>query len=189
MSDIKSLILEKIKKFIEWNKENWSSGGKNRWKVIALWVVILVVFSGGNNNESKNSRALNNAPESAQSFSRENSQNNISNISWYEVDRIYNISSNTSELQKDEEWKKLKGKKVQWSGFVSEVSNGLFGGLSLQIKMNPSTLTSDLIIDLKRSEKEKASKLSKNMYVTFVGILDEWGSLLPISLKDGELLN
>lgn len=186
MSDIKSLILQKTKTFIEWNKKNWSAGGKNRWKVIGLWVVVLVVLSNGSKNESKDSQPLNNTSKVSQSFSRENLQDDIS---WYEVDRIYNISSNASELQKDKEWEKLKGKKVQWSGYVSEVSNGLLGGLTLQIKMNPSTFTSDLIIDLKSSEKEKASKLSKDMYVTFVGTLDRWGSLLPISLKDGELLN
>jgi hypothetical protein len=78
---------------------------------------------------------------------------------------------------------------VQWSGRISEISEGLFGGLTLQVKMNSSTLISDLVIKLRNSEKEKASKLSKNRFVEFRGTLDSWGSILPITLKDGELLD
>lgn len=77
---------------------------------------------------------------------------------------------------------------MRWNGWVSEVSDGLFG-LKIQVKMNPSTLTSDVLIELKKSEKQKALKLSKDMYVAFEGTLDSWGSILPITMEDGELLN
>jgi hypothetical protein len=36
-----SAINSQIKKFILWNKEKWSSGGKERWKVIFLWLFVI----------------------------------------------------------------------------------------------------------------------------------------------------
>lgn len=196
MSDIKTVVVDKMKFFIEWNKKNWNSGGKDRWKVIGLWVFVLAVLGSANKDESRNVQSESRKTEQSRYTSgsnsqdnRESSKNQISNIPWYEVDRIYNVKSNTTELQKDEEWKNLKGKRVQWSGYVSEISEGLFSSLTLQVKMNPSTFTSDVLIDLKRSEKEKVKKLSKDMYVTFTGTLDRWGSILPITMKDGELVN
>jgi hypothetical protein len=73
-------------------------------------------------------------------------------------------------------------------GEVSEVSNGLLNGLTLQVKMDQDTLTSDLVIRLKSSEKDKASRLSKGETVTFTGVLDDWGTILPITLKEGEII-
>ena len=108
-------------------------------------------------------------------------------ISWREVDSIYNLKSNNTDLQKDEEWKRFKGKRVAWSGVVSAVSDG-WTGLTLQVKMNPDTFTSDLLINLNKDEKSKAARLHKGDRVRFRGTLKSWGSLLPITLDDGEIL-
>ena len=108
-------------------------------------------------------------------------------ISWREVDSIYNLRSNNTDLQKDEEWKRFKGKRVIWSGIVSEISEG-WAGLTLQVKMNRSTLTSDLLIDLKPDQKAKAARLHQGERVRFSGMLDSWGSLMPITLTDGEII-
>lgn len=110
----------------------------------------------------------------------------ISDIRWSEIDAIYNLKSKYTDLQKDESWKQYKGKKVLWSGRVSSIAESL-GNLDLQVKMNPDTFTSDLIIELKDSEKSKALGLKVGDSVRFTGILDAWGTLLPITLKDGEI--
>ena len=36
---------DKIKIFVEWNKKNWNSGKKDKWKVIGVWILVFVVFS------------------------------------------------------------------------------------------------------------------------------------------------
>ena len=40
----KKKLKEKFEVFVEWNKKNWKAGGKDRWKVIGLWVVVLSVL-------------------------------------------------------------------------------------------------------------------------------------------------
>ncbi len=110
----------------------------------------------------------------------------ISSISWSELDAIYNLKSKNTDLQKNEAWSRYMGKKVSWSGTVSSVSDSL-GSLSLQVKMNPDTWTSDLHITLKDSQKSRALTLKKGDSVTFTGILHNWGSLMPITLRDGEI--
>jgi hypothetical protein len=110
----------------------------------------------------------------------------LSAIEWSSVDSIYNLKSKQTDLQKNERWKEFKGQKVRWTGKVSSVSES-FGSLSLQVKMNPDTLTSDLLITLKDSQRSSATRLSKGDSVTFTGILDSWGTLLPTTLKEGEI--
>jgi len=110
----------------------------------------------------------------------------ISKLEWEEIDKIYRAGSKVTNLQKDEQWKEFKGKRVKWTGKVSSVSDG-WSGLSLQVKMNKNTLTSDLIVKLRDSEKSKALKFSEGDLVTFLATLDSWGTILPISLEDGEI--
>jgi hypothetical protein len=112
----------------------------------------------------------------------------VSNISWREVDAIYNLRSKKTNLQKAEAWKQFKGKRVVWAGRVSAISEGWFGGVTLQVKMNRETFASDLLIRLPDSEKSKAMPLQKGDHVQFTGVLDDWGSLLPITLNDGEIM-
>ena len=107
-------------------------------------------------------------------------------ISWSEINSIYSLESRNTDLQKKEEWKRFKGKNVTWSGEVAAISDG-FGGLTLQIKMNRSSFLADLLIRLKRSERSKALRLHQGDSVTFSGKLDDWGTLMPITLDNGEL--
>lgn len=109
----------------------------------------------------------------------------ISNLTFDELDEIYSLSSKRTDLQKDEYWKGYKGQRVQWSGEVTDISKGFLGGLSLQIKMKPSTFVSDLIIELRKDQESKALKISQGDTITFTGTLNRWGSIMPISLNDG----
>ncbi len=118
----------------------------------------------------------------------ENTKDQITAITWDEVDRIYNVKSNSTDIQKEALWKDFKGKRVAWTGTVSEVSKGALSGLTLQIKMNPDTLTSDIILTLKKEEESEAINLTKDSKVSFVGTLNDYGgAVLPMSLKDGEI--
>ncbi len=108
----------------------------------------------------------------------------ISDIQWEEIDKIYNVKSDFTDLQKKESWKNYKGKKVRWTGSVSSISE-TFGTLTLQVKLNPSTFTSDVLVRLKESSRAEAIKLSEDDSVTFEGVLDSWGSILPVTLDHG----
>jgi hypothetical protein len=111
----------------------------------------------------------------------------ISDVTWEEIDNIYNMKSTFTELQKKEHWKNYKGKKVKWSGKVTSVGE-TFGTLSLQVKLNPGTLTSDVLVRLKEGARQDAIKLSEGDPVTFVGVLNDWGSLMPVTLDQGEIV-
>ncbi len=111
----------------------------------------------------------------------------ISDVTWEEIDAIYNLKSTYTELQKKEHWKNYEGKKVKWSGSVSSVGE-TFGTMSLQVKLNPSSFSSDVLVRLKPTEREKAVALREGNLVTFVGILDDWGTLMPVTLDQGVIV-
>jgi hypothetical protein len=111
----------------------------------------------------------------------------LSDVTWEEIDAIYNTKSKYTKLQKDEHWKNYKGKKVKWSGAVTSVGE-TFGTMYLQIKLNPDTFSSDVMVKLKPTERSKAINLSEDDIVRFVGILDDWGTLTPVTLDHGEIV-
>ncbi|MFK5922530.1 MAG: NINE protein [Verrucomicrobiota bacterium] len=108
----------------------------------------------------------------------------VSNITWREFDSIYNLQSDATDLQKESEWKKYKGKTIQWSGEVFDIGES-FGSLTLSIKMNSDTFTFDLLVFLRKEAKDDAISLRKGDPVTFQADLDSWGGLLPTNLKNG----
>ena len=111
----------------------------------------------------------------------------VSETQWSEVDAIYRLGSGYSDLQKNEAWKKYKGQRVEWKGQVASVSE-VFGSLCLQIKMNPDTLTSDLLITLKDDQRGHALSVKEGQTISFRGVLDDWGTVMPITLRDGQVL-
>lgn len=112
----------------------------------------------------------------------------VSDLAFEALDVIYNLESTYTDLQKEEEWKNYEGKKVKWTGEVSSIDE-MFGTMTLQVKMKPDTFTSDLLIRLKESEREKALQFKEGDSVTFIGVLSEWGTLLPITLSEGEIVS
>ena len=111
----------------------------------------------------------------------------MSDIQWEEIDAIYNLKSTSTELQKKESWKNYEGKKVQWSGTVTSVGE-TFGTLQLQVKLNPQTLVSDVLVSLNDSSRSEAIKLKEGDTVTFQGTLEDWGTLMPITLDHGVII-
>lgn len=158
-----------------------------RKRILSFLVLGIFVFLAFGSVPDENNRSSNSSGSTSSSRNKQNYADvPIANISWSEIDRIYNLNNKTTELQKKEAWNNYEGKKVKWSGSVSSVAE-TFGTLQLQVKMNSSTFTSDVIISLRSDQRQKALALSEGNNVTFSGILSDWGTLMPISLDDGEL--
>lgn len=112
---------------------------------------------------------------------------NVSDITWDEIDAIYRINSDYTRLQKNEYWKKYEGKKVKWSGEVSSITE-TFGQLVFQIKMRDYSMGSDLVVKFNKDEREKALKFREGDTVTFIAVLKDWGTIVPITLSYGEVV-
>ena len=139
--------------------------------------VLFVVLACGSAESKKNNASPTKSKESE-----------ISDIAWAEIDEIYNLNSDTTDLRKNKEWQRFEGKRIRWSGRVSEIGEDFFGNLTLQIKMNPDTLVSDLLIRLKSDQRSKAENFSTGDPISFSGVLDEWGTIMPLTINQGEIL-
>lgn len=112
----------------------------------------------------------------------------VSNITWNDYDRVYNLKSNSTDVQKESLWENFEGKTVTWQGEVSEVSKGAFSGSTVSIKMNKETLTSDILLSLKKDQESKMMSLTKGQKITFTGKLKSYGgAVLPLSIDEGEI--
>ena len=116
----------------------------------------------------------------------------LSNLTWSEVGKIYGNDSDATEIFKKDKWKDFEGKKVRWTGKVSEIESTL-GVLSMSIVMRPSNTVSfggmsyssddisfsppEGLVILKKSEKEKGLKYKVGNIIEFEGILDDWSDL------------
>lgn len=110
----------------------------------------------------------------------------ISDLTWERADSRYSIKGRYTKLQKETFWQWDKGKLVKWSGNILSVGE-TWGNLTIQVKMNPDSFSTDVFIRMKESEKSKAMSLMKGDRITFVGVLHDWGSLVTIKLSDGEI--
>lgn len=115
--------------------------------------------------------------------------NTVSAISWREIHDVYSLNSEYTDLQKESKWKNFKNRLVEWTGEVVDVDQGMFGGVSMTVKMESTTFTFDLQIHLKPGQTSRASDYSKGDRVRFRGRLKQWGSLLAIVLDEGELVD
>lgn len=149
---------------------------------IALFVLVSIVGCLGLVGKAVHDVSEDNKAEAAASEKLP-----ISDIKWMDIDKIYNTKSNYTDLQKKKEWKRFENKKVKWSGSVSSVGE-MLGSITLQVKMNMNTFTSDVIVYLKDTERTKAEAYSEGQPVTFTGVLKDWGRLTPITLKYGEII-
>jgi hypothetical protein len=112
----------------------------------------------------------------------------MSDLKWADYDKVYNVKSSSTDMQKEALWKDFEGKYVSWQGTVSEVSEGSLSGLVINIKMNPDTLTSDIRLSLKDDQKEKVMALTKGKKISFTGKLKTaGGAILPLSMDEGEI--
>ena len=109
-----------------------------------------------------------------------------SGITFEEVDQKFGIGSKWTDLRKEEEWKKYKGKCVEWKGELSHLEQGWFGGLSVGFKHLPFTLTFDVLVSAPRSEKDNLMKWEKGTSYTYKATLKDYaGVILPITADWG----
>jgi hypothetical protein len=114
----------------------------------------------------------------------------VSNITWSDYNNVYNLKSDWTDIQKDTLWEQFEGKTIAWQGTVYKVREGMLGGLSVSIKMDPETMTSDILLTLKDDQKAKAINLTKGQKISFVGKLKSYGgAVLPLMLDEGRLNN
>lgn len=106
-----------------------------------------------------------------------------STATFKQVDNEVGCTSKYSEDKKEDIFKnEYKGKQFTWEGVVSNSDNG-----DVQIKIKPTTIVSDIIIELK--DKKDGYDLQENMIVRFSFIMERAGGcFLPYSGKKAELI-
>ena len=109
----------------------------------------------------------------------------ISGITFGEVNQRFGLDSTWTDLRKEEEWKKYKGKCVEWVGELSYLDQGLFGGISIGFKHFPHTLTYDVLVLAPRSEKDRLMKLEQGILYKYKATLRDYGVILPITADWG----
>ncbi len=146
----------------------------NKTNLILMLILLFAILGCGGQNSSSTANSA--------------TTKEISATTWADYNKIYGSDAKTTDMQKEQSWKDFQGKRVAWSGEVAEVSNGTFGGLQVSIKMNKTTLISDISLELKKEFQDAASKLTKGSKINFVGTLKSYGgAILPATLSDGEL--
>ena len=98
----------------------------------------------------------------------------ISNIDWPTVASLLRRESPQTEIQRDESWKQIQGKKIKWTGKVHSVSGEYV--VKVDVQMDPRSSPwwdSDVWLWLPDSERDRALLLSEGDSITFTGILGE----------------
>ncbi len=96
-----------------------------------------------------------------------------------------------TDLQFEEYAKTLKGKRIQWGGYVEEVKEKFFGGYEVLVDMdhpNEPLSVQDVSFDV---PKEQAMALRKDSPVQFEGTISSALNILTslqVSLDDARLL-
>ena len=85
-----------------------------------------------------------------------------------------------TDIQKDDYYKKVKEKWVQWTGTITDVKDDY-----ICIKCLETTLTYDAQCYVKKSEQSKLINLQKDSQITIKGQINtQAGSILPWGLKE-----
>ena len=107
-------------------------------------------------------------------------------ITFEEVNDRFGVQSTLTDLQKDRQWDAFEGKCVEWTGELTSLSEGFFGGFSIQFKHLRTTLVSDVIVSTPSSEESRLLQWSEGQRYTYRGTLKRYGgAFLPISIDWG----
>ena len=179
---------------------------KRPWYTHA-WVKVLVVFLVGlglglgtrGSPEERLERAQQDIAEAVQAEKEkaqakaektqakaEKIREQISPISFWEVDRKFGMDGSLTEIQKDDEWKKYKGQCVEWHGQLVRLDNKLFGGFAVDFKHRQDAITSDVQVSAPGSAKEQLKSWQNNRLYTYKATLKKYGgAFLPIEADWG----
>ena len=104
-----------------------------------------------------------------------------SSISFEEVDSKFGSDSSWTNLRKKEEWKKYKGKCVEWTGKLVYLDEGWMG-ISLGFKHKDLTWTYDVLVSAPKSYKQHALTMEQGSFYNYKMRLDGYaGAILPIT--------
>jgi hypothetical protein len=108
--------------------------------------------------------------------------------SCLQLAQTFGPGSKLSDLQKDERWKKFNGKPFEWDLEITEVSSGVFGGLTVQAKCAPRSpsLIQDIQIEYGRDAKSYVIQLEKGSVYKLRGTLTHTSTLFGLG-ADGSL--
>jgi hypothetical protein len=107
-------------------------------------------------------------------------------VTFEEVSRKFGTHSPLTEAQKREEWKKYRGRCVEWAGELSYVGDSFIRGVTLGFKHDPRTLTYDVLVAAPDDARNAALRMKRGSHYTYRGTLKKYGgAVLPISMSWG----
>lgn len=110
----------------------------------------------------------------------------ISGITFDEVDRQFGPGGALTDLQKREAWKAYRGKCVRWTGELVYVDESFLGDLSVGFRHKKMTLTYDVLVRAPRSARQQLMQLRQGARYEYTATLRNYGgAILPISADWG----
>lgn len=107
----------------------------------------------------------------------------ISPTSFVDFDSRFCVHSRLTDLQKDREINQFKGKRVRWEGVVNYVTEDSIG-----IRHKATTLTYDVLLHVSKRQRNALVTLHQGEKLMYEGTIEDYGTLLPHSLKDGRIV-
>ena len=78
----------------------------------------------------------------------------VSDVSFEQVNRLFGIDSNLTELQQDAMWEDFRDQCVEWTGELAHVDRGMFGGIQIGMKHLSTTFTYDVSLSAPNSQTD-----------------------------------
>jgi hypothetical protein len=108
----------------------------------------------------------------------------LSSITFPEFDSKFSTYSTTTDIQKQRLLDQYKGKRVRWQGVISDV-----GDDCVFVLHKATTITSDVILRVLKSDQPKLTSLNKGDLLTYEGTIADFGSILSHDLHDGLIIS
>lgn len=156
------------------DQRNWF---RRHWFITGFFglIILIAIGSAGNKSGSQTDIGGINAEKNKEYVE----------ISCKDFAEKFGLSNDLTNLQKDTIFdQEYKNKYVKWNGEITFVQE-IWGTLSVQVKCNPKSFTSDTIISFDQSQKNKLVNYKEGDTIKFEARLDSWGQLMPSSLKEG----
>ncbi len=109
-------------------------------------------------------------------------------LSFPAFDQKFGIYSTLTELQRETAFQQYKDKWIQSKGVIVGVSS-IGGQLSVSVKHQASTLTSDVVLGFKDQDRDKLLKLQQGQILVYRGQIQQYGGAIrPHRLRNGVIV-